>query len=296
MEAIRRALEEDDCGLQVSIQLAGDAETTMVVVVAIKAAAPSSHRHGVVGSAPYPRPVVTQTWGVPIEADRALNLPVEQVALHLLRGFQRGGDQNRGNFLIGAGNAYRENGLKGDQADAVLRALAEAYDWLILHGLLSGKPPQQDWLFITRKGIAILGAPDGLRLLRAEARLEVDLHPSIAARVRAQFLLGEYELAAFAAMRQVEIRVRELASADAGDLGVPLMAKAFRDGGPLADTNSERGEQVAMMNLFQGAIGVFKNPSSHRQVDYSDPTLASEVVLLADLLLRLLDARSELRG
>src|SRR5215207_4836510 len=122
----------------------------MVVVVAIKAA-PSSHRHGVVGSAPYPRPVVTQTWGVPIEADRALNLPVEQVALHLLRGFERGGEQNRGNFLIGAGNAYRENGLKGDQADAVLRALAEAYDWLILQGLLSGKPPQQDWLFITRK-------------------------------------------------------------------------------------------------------------------------------------------------
>jgi hypothetical protein len=46
-----------------------------------------------------------------------------------------------------------------------------------------------------------------------------------------------------------------------------------------------------MMNLFQGAIGVFKNPPSHRQVDYADPILASEVVLLADLLLRLLDTR-----
>lgn len=45
-----------------------------------------------------------------------------------------------------------------------------------------------------------------------------------------------------------------------------------------------------MMALFWGAIGVFKNPSSHRQVELDDPTLASEVVLLADLLLRLLDA------
>jgi hypothetical protein len=36
-------------------------------------------------------------------------------------------------------------------------------------------------------------------------------------------------------------------------------------------------------------IGIVKNPSSHRQVDFDDPTLASEVVLLADLLLRLLD-------
>jgi hypothetical protein len=39
---------------------------------------------------------------------------------------------------------------------------------------------------------------------------------------------------------------------------------------------------------------VFKNPSSHRQVEYDDPTLAAEVVLLADLLLRILD-RTERR-
>jgi hypothetical protein len=35
---------------------------------------------------------------------------------------------------------------------------------------------------------------------------------------------------------------------------------------------------------------LFKNPSSHRQVDFADPTVASEIVLLADLLLRMLDA------
>jgi hypothetical protein len=43
------------------------------------------------------------------------------------------------------------------------------------------------------------------------------------------------------------------------------------------------------MALSWGAIGVSKNPSSHRQVEYADPTAASEVVLLADLLLRVLD-------
>ena len=48
-------------------------------------------------------------------------------------------------------------------------------------------------------------------------------------------------------------------------------------------------EQVATMELFAGAIGTFKNPASHRTVDYSDPTEAAEVVLLADLLMRLLD-------
>jgi len=44
------------------------------------------------------------------------------------------------------------------------------------------------------------------------------------------------------------------------------------------------------MALFWGAIGVFKNPSSHREVNYGDVTVAAEAVLLADLLLRLLDA------
>jgi hypothetical protein len=43
------------------------------------------------------------------------------------------------------------------------------------------------------------------------------------------------------------------------------------------------------MALFWGAIGVFKNPPSHRQVNYQDPTQAAEVILLADLLLRMLD-------
>lgn len=134
---------------------------------------------------------------------------------------------------------------------------------------------------------------------RLKLRIDVDLHPSIADRVRSQFLLGEYELAAFAALRQVEIRVRELAGPGAKDeenFGVKLMTRAFKDGGALRDTSAEGGEQVAMMNLFQGAIGVFKNPPSHRQVDYDDPTLASEVVLLADLLLRLLDSRAEALG
>jgi uncharacterized protein (TIGR02391 family) len=43
------------------------------------------------------------------------------------------------------------------------------------------------------------------------------------------------------------------------------------------------------MNLFSGAIGLFKNPTSHRAVSYDDPAMASEVILLADLLFRLLD-------
>jgi uncharacterized protein (TIGR02391 family) len=77
-------------------------------------------------------------------------------------------------------------------------------------------------------------------------------------------------------------------------IGVKLMQHAFApvtstSPGMLSDPTADAGEQVAAMDLFKGAIGLFKNPPSHRPVDYDDPTVASEIVLLADLLLRLLD-------
>jgi uncharacterized protein (TIGR02391 family) len=125
---------------------------------------------------------------------------------------------------------------------------------------------------------------------RAE-RLGVALHQRIAQQVEEQFLLGQYDLAVFAALREVEIRVRELANAPESLLGVKLMQQAFsvNGPGPLLDTAADPGEQEAAMNLFRGAIGLFKNPTSHRAGSYDDPVIASDIILLADLLLRFLD-------
>ena len=69
------------------------------------------------------------------------------------------------------------------------------------------------------------------------------------------------------------------------------MRQSFKpDGGPLADAISIRDvEQSGTMELFSDAIGTFKNPPSHRRVDHDNPTGASEVVMLADLLMRMLD-------
>ncbi|OII01403.1 TIGR02391 family protein [Curtobacterium sp. MCBA15_007] len=102
------------------------------------------------------------------------------------------------------------------------------------------------------------------------------------------FVRGDYETAAFAAMKAVEVRVRELSGLPDGLVGVKLMQEAFKETGPLTDPDAEAGERVATMQLFAGAIGAFKNPASHRIVLFRDPLEAAEVVQLADLLLRML--------
>lgn len=127
----------------------------------------------------------------------------------------------------------------------------------------------------------------GLARLHAAQRLEIDLLPELEAK--RQFLAGDYEEAVFAAFHRVEEDVRVRAGASKGDLGVTLMRAAFNpNSGSLTDVDAEMGEREAMSALFAGGIGVFKNPISHRTVDYEDPLLAAEAVLLADLLLRLL--------
>lgn len=191
-----------------------------------------------------------------------------------------------GGYTLGVGSGSVS--LKGPYA----RAIFEAWDWLIADGLLARDHEQScPWYFVTRRGEEVARSPDGPERLGAERRLAIDLHPRLERRVRRQFVIGEYELAAFAAMREVEICVRELAGAGTapGDLGVKLVQREFAEGGSLADPQAEGGERQATMALFWGALGVFKNPSSHREVEFDDPTEAAEVVMLADLLLRMLD-------
>ena len=67
------------------------------------------------------------------------------------------------------------------------------------------------------------------------------------------------------------------------------MKKAFGETGPLRQQHLEADEAQARMAMFWGAIGVFKNPSSHRLASVDDPQTAAEAVLLANALLRITD-------
>jgi uncharacterized protein (TIGR02391 family) len=176
-----------------------------------------------------------------------------------------------------------------DPADA----LGEAWDWLCAEGLLARAVKVQsipDSYYVTRRGHDLLEHLEPLDMVRAQRRLGVELHPRLADRLRPLTRVGAFEQAALDALREVEVRVRELAGTTRarGLVGVKLMRYAFGEDGPLAAA-SDPGERDGLRDLFSGAFGAVRNPLGHRTVEWDDATEAAEMVLLADLLMRQLD-------
>ena len=122
------------------------------------------------------------------------------------------------------------------------------------------------------------------------------LHRVVSQKVLPIFMQGSYGLAVFEAFKQVEVAVREAGGYNEKDIGVKLMGKAFNeDTGNLTDQNQHPDEQNARLLLFRGAIGSYKNPGSHRDVEITAEEAAG-LIVFASHLLRIVDSRNQSDG
>ena len=180
---------------------------------------------------------------------------------------------------ISRGNVFTQgaspgNGYPSEHRDNVNEALMAAWVWLEREGLLLPAIGQHDrnWVFVSERGRK-LAVKENFEAYKYSLLFpRKTLHPTIASNTSALFIRGHYDTVVFEAFRAVEVAVREAGKFPATIVGTDLMRKAFApNSGPLTDTLSVPSEQDATSNLFAGAIGFFKNPTSHRADAVSKP-------------------------
>jgi uncharacterized protein (TIGR02391 family) len=190
----------------------------------------------------------------------------------------------------GTTDGYPQN----QKRDAEL-ALAEAWNWLSVQGLLIPEPGagvNNGWMLLSRRARTMMANNTFKTYARSVAFPKALLHPSIADEVWLDIARGDLETAVFKSFRAVEIAVREAGKFADTDIGTLLMRKAFdKTTGPLSNQQQPEAEREALAHLFAGAIGSYKNPHSHRTVTINDATEAQEMVILASHLLRIVYSR-----
>lgn len=215
--------------------------------------------------------------------------------------YQHGGISHHNFFNSLTPTNARDTPEYGDKQPQVNLALMEAWAWLQSAGLLVEKASSTGgWFFISRRAKQLRSLDDFAAYRKAALLPKTQLHPLIASKVYPAFLRGEYDTAVFQAFREVEVAVRDAGKFGPDDYGTDLMRAAFRPAaknnqpiapGPLTDAQLPTAEQEAMANLLAGAIGLYKNPQSHRHVP-THAEDAAEVIVFASQLLRIVDRLS----
>ena len=231
-----------------------------------------------------------------------LSLEPEELGAQLLFIIRKWRERNRSELLQTAHLTHEafpvDPGAPGyprDKREAAEAVLMEAWQWLEVQGLLVPAPGRNG-----ANGLRVLSR----RAQRVESQEQFvqhqvgrripkeSLHSRISTKVWNAFVRGEFDTAVLLATKAVEVAVRESAGMSAAEYGTKLMRAAFHpETGPLTDLNAEPSERAARSDLFAGLIGSYKNPRSHRDVNIDHAEEAVEIIMFANHLLRIVDAR-----
>lgn len=198
---------------------------------------------------------------------------------------------NRRNFCGAAMTDYAAPRTGGDKELGA--SVSAAWSWLEANGLICRNPEtDNEWFVPTARGRQVRDHQALRALISAEQLPEDFVHADILIHARPLFLQSRFDTAVFEAFKALEVAIRTAARLGAADIGVQLAQAAFHpENGPLTDMTAEKGERVALMNLMGGALGSYKNPSSHRRVQLGAEE-AREMIMLASHLLRIVDSRT----
>lgn len=223
----------------------------------------------------------------PIET--ALDMEPEELAPFVLRHLKKIGKINRYNYSL---ISEEKKEYAGEHLEEFQKQLMEAFIWLEREMFVAPTPGTTgEWRFITRRGEKALEEEDFTAYVKGSLLSSETLHPTLVRKVKPLFLRGDYDTAIFQAFRIVEVQVRDKGGYSNSDYGVDLMRKAFHpETGTLTNKKSEKAEKEAMSHLFSGAIGLFKNPSSHRFIENIAPENAADLIRFANFLLKILEA------
>ncbi len=228
-----------------------------------------------------------------------LQLNPEELAIPLLQCLIQLEETKRDNDLIREnffGLAVSEK-FGGEQTIEVTKAITEAWLWLEREIMIAPRPEPGAGriIYVTERGKKLSEQSDINTYVRSNLIPRGVLDPRLANKIQHLFIRGDYDTAVFQAFKEVEVQVRELASLPANLLGYDLMRRAFNpENGKLTDLGQIMAERQATSDLFAGAIGLFKNPSSHRDVNWEDPQECTELIYLANYLLRIAEKHASL--
>jgi len=228
------------------------------------------------------------------DVDVYLTLEPEEIAfvtLENLNSFDEREQQhiNRHNY----GMHYTIQEYPQEKWQQCQQALMEGWMYLEAEGLVAYKPGDNSSnYFLTNRGKQFKTQADVSAFRNARYFPKHSIHPLLLEKVFPLYLRGEYETAVFQSFLLVEIAVRDAARLEPRLIGTDLMRKAFNDEtGTLTRLDEPVAERKSLQDLFAGAIGRFKNPSSHRHIEFSSPTEAIELIQFASHLLKIVDER-----